>query len=388
MKILVFSKIFPNALEPHFGTFVFDETKALAQIHEIQVVAPIPWFPEFKFFKNWYTYSQIPEKESIDNIPVYHPTYLVTPKFGRAFYGHFLWMGLQNTIERIHNEFKFDLILAHYAYPEGFAAAQFSKKYNCPLILKIHGSDINVDANYWGRRIGVVKALRAADMILSVSEALKDKIIKLGIPAAKVRRLYNAVDSNFTVLDQNLCRQKLNLSPEKKYILFIGNLIPIKGIQNLIDVFQKYLLNENPEANLLIIGAGPLRKLLEKKIEKINSGNRISILGARPHSEIPVWMNASDLLCLPSYSEGFPVTLIEARACGLPFVASRVGGIPELINPEDTDLLVPPGENDALGRALKQKLNDLKFSQGPRVSHFTRTWRNVAEETSAILTKM
>jgi glycosyltransferase involved in cell wall biosynthesis len=352
------------------------------------VVAPVPWFPEVKFFKNWYSYSQIPKEEVIENIPVSHPTYLVTPKTGRSFYGYFLRQGINNTIEKIHAEFKFDIILAHYAYPEGLAAAYFSKKYNCPLILKIHGSDINVDINYRGRKIGVVKALRAADVILPVSEALKDKIIKLGIPAAKVLRLYNAVDSDFSVQDQKMSRQKLNLLPDKKYMLFIGNLIPIKGITNLIDSFEKYILKDTSEVDLVIIGAGPLRSELEKKIEKINSGNRIRLLGARPHSEIPAWMNACDLLCLPSYNEGFPVTLIEARACGLPFVASRVGGIPELVTPGDSDLLVPPGDIDALGMALKQKISELKPLEVTRISRFARTWKDVAEEMTKIFKKV
>ncbi len=388
MKILVISKIFPNALEPNFGTFVFDETKALSKIHEVRVVAPVPWFPEVKFFKNWYAYSQIPKEEIIENIPVSHPTYLVTPKIGRSFYGYFLRQGLKKTIEKIRVEFKFDIIIAHYAYPEGLAAAYFSKKYNCPLILKIHGSDINVDINYRARKIGVVKALRAADVILSVSEALKDKIIQLGIPAAKVFRLYNAVDSGFSVQDQKMSRQKLNLLPDKKYILFIGNLIPIKGISNLIDAFEKYILKEFSEVDLVIIGAGPLRSELEKKIEKINSGNRIRLLGVRPHSEIPAWMNACDLLCLPSYNEGFPVTLIEARACGLPFVASRVGGIPELVTPVDSDRLVPPGDIDALGKALKQKISESMLSEITRISRFARTWKDVAGEMTKIFIKV
>ncbi|MBN2089693.1 glycosyltransferase family 4 protein [candidate division KSB1 bacterium] len=384
MKILIISKIFPNSLEPHFGTFVFDETKALSKIHEVQVVAPIPWFPEVKFFKTWYKYSQMPMHEFIENIPVYHPTYLVTPKIGRMFYGYFLQQGLKKTIEEIHSQFKFDLILVHYAYPEGLAAAYFSKKYNCPLVLKIHGSDINIDVNYWGRRIGVIKALNAAHVIFAVSEALKRKIVTLGIPSTKIQRLYNAVDAGFTVQDQTLCRQQLNLLPDKKYILFVGNLIPIKGISNLIEAFHQYLIEGNSDVNLLLIGTGPLRSFLQQKIENLNLEDRITLVGARPHAEIPIWMNACDLLCLPSYNEGFPVTLIEARACGLPFVASCVGGIPELVTTTDSDLLVPPGDINALGMALKQKLSGLKSSPSVRISRFNRTWKDVAEEMTEV----
>lgn len=384
MKILIISKIFPNSLEPHFGTFVIDETKALSKIHEVEVVAPVPWFPAVKGFKSWYKYSQIPAHESIENISVHHPAYLVTPKIGRMFYGYFLRQGLKKTIARIRSTFKFDLILAHYAYPEGLAAAYFSKKYHCPLVLKIHGSDINVDANYWGRRIGIKKALHAAEVIFPVSEALKEKIAALGIPSAKLLRLYNAVDAGFTVQDQKHCRQQLNLPMDKKFILFIGNLIPIKGIPNLIEAFHRHILPAHPDVDLLLIGAGPLKAALQEKIENLHLGDRIKLIGARPHAEIPIWMNACDLLCLPSYNEGFPVSLIEARACGLPFVASRVGGIPELVSSTDSDLLVPPGDIDALGKALKQKVSGLKSSPSVRISLFNRTWKDVAEEMTKV----
>ncbi|MBN1348680.1 glycosyltransferase family 4 protein [candidate division KSB1 bacterium] len=379
MKLLIISKMFPNRLEQTFGKFVLDETIELAKMHDVRVIAPIPWFPRLPIFPKWYHFSLIPQQDTINNIPVYYPRYIVTPKIGRSFYGRNYIRGIRRTVARIWSHFQFDLILAHYAYPDGYSAAYYKKLYKRPLVLKLHGSDINEDLDIRGLRKGTLRALQKADLLVPVSRALKEEMLSEGIAAEKIKVINNGINKSlFRRMDRAECRRRLNLPPDKQLILYVGYLDPVKGVPLLIDGFQNYLNLGGNNTDLLLVGDGELREEVKQKINQMNLNQHVKLMGNKSHEQIPLWMNACDALCLSSYFEGYPMVLIEAKSCGLPIVATDVGGIKEILHDDASSRIVPRGDAMAIGRGIQQVLQQNRAAGG--VLPVSRSWEDVAED--------
>lgn len=389
MKILIISKIFPNHLSPMFGTFVFNETRALAQEHEVQVLAPIPWFPRLPVFKRWSQFAFIAPTEKIGGLPVAHPRYVVFPKIGRSLYGLNYILGIRRAVNQIHKTSGFDAILAHYAYPDGYAAAYFARKFGCPLLLKTHGSDIHEDVRYRSRRFGVVKALRRADRIIPVSQSLKKQIEALRIPPAKIQVIHNGIDTqHFNVRNQAACRAELGLAPDEKILLFVGQLVPVKGVLSLIQLFQKYIQQHGPQLRLVLVGGGELEKAVRQQIKAVNLEKQVTLAGPQHHDQIPKWMNAADILCLNSLNEGYPTVLIEAQACGLPIIATDVGGVREIIQNQNLERLIAPGDTAGFLTGLQELYQQIERNQKNRISRYSRTWDDVANDITRILQEL
>jgi glycosyltransferase involved in cell wall biosynthesis len=226
----------------------------------------------------------------------------------------------------------------------------------------VHGSDFLLLDAYPARRGRTLEALEQADGIIAVSEDLRNRMIQAGIDGAKIEVIYDGVDRDqFCPASQADARSQLGVPADAKMILFVGNLVKVKGIEVLIEAFRQ-LQSDSSEAICYLIGHGKLRRRLEKKIRSEKLAARIKLLGGRPHAELPNWYRAADLLVLPSYSEGVPCVLLEAAACGTPFVASSVGGIPEIAH-LGPNQLVPPGDPAALCNAMQQMLRAPRSSQ-------------------------
>lgn len=341
MKVLIISNLFPNKMEPNKAMFNKQQFGELSKLCELKIVAPLPYLK--------YSLGEVPKKEIIDDIEVYHPRYLVIPKVLRSLYGVFYFLGVIGRVREIYRSFKFDVILSSWVYPDGFGSALIARIFRKPFIIKVHGTDVNVLTQYFLRREMILYTFKRADMIIAVSKALKEKIISLGIPEEKIQLISNGVDTDlFRPIQKKACRDKLGLPLDKRIVLYIGNLEKVKGIDLLVDA-MKYLPGD---IELAVIGTGPLRN-------RLRSAKRISFYGSRSHSEIPLWMNACDVFCLPSRNEGCPNVILEAMACGVPIVASRTGGIPELIKSEKSGILVSPGNlaelSEGIHRALEIK---------------------------------
>jgi len=173
----------------------------------------------------------------------------------------------------------------------------------------------------------------------------------------KIVVIPNGVNTNlFRLMDQTECRKSLNLPEEKRVILFVGNLVPVKGVDYLLEAYSdasSFIRN----TMLIIIGDGSSEKSLKKETKRLGLGENVKFVSRQPYEKIPVWMNACDLFCLPSLNEGCPNVVLEAFACGKPVVASSVGGVPELITSEDVGLLVASHNSKALSDTLKASFN-------------------------------
>ncbi|MGQ4892553.1 MAG: glycosyltransferase [Candidatus Njordarchaeia archaeon] len=204
----------------------------------------------------------------------------------------------------------------------------------------------------------------------------------------KIMLTYNGFSSEqFYPMNQELCRKQLGLPLEKKILLNVSNLYPVKGHRHLIEAI-KNVTTVKENIMLIIVGDGPLRKDLENQIKKLNLKNYVKLVGAKPHSEIPLWMNAADLFVLSSLSEGNPTVMFEALGVGLPFVGTAVGGVPEVITSEDYGLLCPPKEPKYLAEKILIALEKEWDRDKIRKYAGQFTWENIAKQVITVYKKL
>ena len=333
MKILVFTSLYPNSQFPNHGIFIRERmAKFVRQSgHEIKVVAPVPYFPPIKGNARW-KYSQVSDKETDDGIEVFHPRYLVTPKVGMMFYGVFMFLSVVAFIARLRRTFDFDLIDSHFVYPDGLAGVLLGRYFGKPVTVSARGSDVNLYRTMRLIRPLLRYALKKADGVVAVSRALKTAMVELGVPGDRIAVIPNGVDGDkFTQLSRAEARIRLGLS-EGKIVLSVGHLAEVKGFELLVKA-MKVLEQDTRAGNLrlVIVGEGGYRKHLEWLIASLGLSSRVLLVGAIAHAQLPTWYNAADLFCLASEREGWPNVLMEALACGIPVLATPVGGVPEIL---------------------------------------------------------
>ena len=358
LKVLIITNAFPNNKEPNRGIFVKQSTIELANLCDVQVIAPVPWFPfKGRVFSKWSCSAEILDKEEINGIKIHHPRWLVIPKVLRSMYGFFFFFSVLPLVSRIRRQYDFDIIFGPWIYPDGFASVLLSRILKKPVVLQALGCDVNLYTNYFLRRQIIKWALSNSDKIVAVSRSLKENIIELGIQDDKVVFVPNGVDTAiFMPMNQLDCRNKLNLSADQKIILFVGSLEEVKGVMYLIDAFKKLTSTSDMDVHLFMVGIGSLGTEIRTRINELSLQDKVTLVGEVAHQNLPLWMNAGDLLCLPSIREGMPNVVLEALGCRKPVVASRIGGIPDMITSEDLGRLVEPCNAEALKDAFLEVL--------------------------------
>ena len=378
MKILVITNLFPNKLDPTKGIYNKHMVDEMAKLCDLKVVAPVPWVPRGRIAKKFFPYGSIPKKEIIDSIEVFHPSQFIIPKFGRILYGLYFYISLYGAIKKIYASFKFDLILASWVFPDGVGSYYIAKKLKVPIVIEALGSDINIFTKFWLRRIIIRRVLSKCNKVIAVSNALKNAIACIGVPAEKVQVVVNGVDGGvFNRINKDQARKTLKLPVDVKIILFVGNLVPVKGIEHLIDAYKLVSSYDN-NVRLILVGDGYLRPSLIKRAADYNV--EVSFYGRAPHAEISLWMNACDVFCLPSENEGCPNVILEAMACGIRIVASRVGGIPEIVSSYGPIELVEPKNIKQLSKALIKAVTGNEKREETQNLTSIRSWRNAAQE--------
>jgi glycosyltransferase involved in cell wall biosynthesis len=388
MNILVFTSLWPNAEQPNFAVFVKHRIAAMSQLEgvDVRVVAPVPYFPEKIQFPildrfwpgHWRKMARIPRRELVAGIETFHPRHLVTPKIGMTFYGRWMADGVESIVRRLRDEQPVDVIDAHYVYPDGYAATLIGERLKIPVVVTARGTDVNLFSRMPLIRPLVRKALMCADGVIAVSDALKRRMVELGVEAGKIATIRNGVDREVFYPQARMeARRKLGLDPQSRVIVTASALVPLKGIGRLVDAMA---LLRDTNSKLYVMGEGPQRAALETRIAKHGLTDRVLLVGSRPQSELAEWYSAADLFCLASHREGCPNVVIEAMACGLPVVAADVGGVGELVSRPDYGrvILAPTAENFAaeIEAALETKWNRVEIAK----SGCARSWSNVAND--------
>lgn len=362
MKILTYTSLFPNATDSNHGIFIQNRMLHYARhySHELQVVAPVPYFPNIPGFPRWSRYSKIPRQEKQQGITVLHPRYLVTPKAGMMLYGWHMFLGSLASVKRLQRGFDFAVIDAHFLYPDAFAAVLLGQVTRRPVIVSARGTDVHSYTRLLGIRPLLRFVLHRAAAVIAVCQKLKDMIVELGIPQEKVRVIGNGIDlRRFCPGDRLAARRELGLPPDRILILSVARIAEVKGIHHLIDAVTR-VRRLRSEVQLILVGScedSTYLKGLERRITQAKLDDAVRFVGPQPHAAMRDWYNACDLFCLCSAREGWPNVLLEALACGKPVVASRVGGIPEIVASADYGLLVDPPGGEGFARAIQAALD-------------------------------
>jgi glycosyltransferase involved in cell wall biosynthesis len=343
MKVLLFSSLFPSAAQPVHGVFVETRLRELLKAGDIQakVVAPVPWFPfKAERFGQYARYAATPRAELRNGLEVYHPRYALPPKVGMHVAPYAMALGALPTLKRLQKQgFDFDLIDAHYCYPDGVAAGLLAKWLSKPFFVTARGSDVNLIGEIARPRALMLATARAAAGSIAVSQALADRLIAMGAPADKVHTLRNGVDTaRFAPQPRDVARRRLGLSGEGRYLLMVGNLVELKGHAVAIEALTTLTAVE-----LLCVGAGPELAALQALAQRLGVEQRVRFVGQVGQADLKRWYSAADALALCSSREGWPNVLLEAMACGTPVIATRVGGTPEIVT------------NPAAGRLMERR---------------------------------
>jgi glycosyltransferase involved in cell wall biosynthesis len=351
MKILTFSTLYPSAARANHGIFVETRLRHLLASGNIEskVVAPVPWFPwRNPRFGAYATFAGVPREEQRHGIDVVHPRYVTVPKLGMSVAPFLLAAGARSAVERIiRRGYDFDIIDAHYFYPDGVAAVLLGRHFAKPVVITARGTDINLIANYWAPRRMIQWAAHRAAGIITVARALKDKLVALGVPAGRVEVLRNGVDLRFfREIDRDSSRRRLGF--RRTTLLSVGNLVPLKGHDLAIRALK--LL---PEMDLVLVGGGPERGALEALARESGLGDRVSFAGTLAQEDLRDYYGSADALVLASSREGWANVLLESMACGTPVIASRVGGTPEVVAAPEAGVLMTERTPEALAQAVQ-----------------------------------
>jgi glycosyltransferase involved in cell wall biosynthesis len=362
MKILILTTLYPNPWQPHRASYNRQQFAALAQQHDVRLIAPISWTDQ------WRSPSRGRHDRTIlrEAMIVDHPRFIFPPKMLRSLHGQCYLRSVRAAFNQVVGEFKPRVVLASWAYPDAWAAVKLARAADLPVVVKVHGSDVLLH-----RRRQTIEALSRADAVVAVSRQLAGKTTDLGVEAGRVHVVYNGIDDTLFHPGPPKTNQF-----DEPLVLFVGNLVPVKCLDVLIQACRR-LRDKGLKFQCRLIGQGPLEAALLKQIETAGLKDQVQLLGSRPLEELPDWYRAAGVLVLPSRSEGIPNVVLEAQACGTPVVASRVGGIPEVL---EEAAMVPPHDSAQLAEAIERALSQPRNS----VSQ-ARSWTASAEQLASVL---
>ena len=337
IRLLTFTSLYPHAGLPNQGVFVENRLRHLVGTGEVTstVLAPVPWFPSrHERFGAWSRHARAERHERRHGLEIHHPRFAVIPRVGMNLAPSLLAVSGERAARRLQaSGLVFDLIDAHYLYPDGVAAVRIGRVLGLPVVMTARGSDVTEIPGYKAPRRKILDAVAAAAAVITVSAGLRDALVRLGADAAKITVLRNGVDLQgfHPPADRAAARRALGIT--RPALLSVGHLIGRKGHARVIEALQRL-----PDHELLIVGEGPDRGRLESLAR---DNGRVRLLGARPHAELPAIYGAADTLVLASDREGWANVLLESMACGTPVVASDIPGNTEVVLAREAGLIVP-----------------------------------------------
>lgn len=355
MKILTFTSLYPNAINPQHGIFVETRLRQLVASADVtaSVIAPIPWFPlSVGPFRRYAEFAAAPARETRHGIDIHHPRFLTIPKIGMPLSPASMARAARRQFRDIVETGNIDLIDAHYFYPDGVAAAMLAAEIGIPCVITGRGTDLNVFPDFPAARRKILQAVDRAAACITVSETLRDRLVEIGAPAEKVTTLRNGVDLDLFAPapeDGDALRQRLGISG--RMIVAVGNLAPEKGQRLIVEA-----LRDLSDVTLVLVGAGPDAAHLAAAAQDFGVADRVHLAGRVPQADLAAYFTAAEVSVLASAREGWPNVLLESMACGTPVVATDVGGVREIVTSPAAGTVVADQTSQALAAAISEIL--------------------------------
>lgn len=340
--VLVLSTLYPNAVNPRFGTFVARSIEALAKRGDwrVTVVSPIGVPP--LALGRYRALADLPEVSEEGGVTIYRPHFTLIPRIGARRNAAAIARAVLPLARRLHAALPLDLIDAQFFCPDGPAAAEIAEDLGLPLTIKARGSDIS----FWGAhdfaRRQMLAAASSAKGLLAVSRDLAGQMAAMGMDAGKITVHYTGLDRDrFRPFDHPQLRRQLSeelgfeMPANAPLLACVGALIERKG-QGIAIAALKAV----PGARLVLIGKGEDEARLRALAASEGVAERVLFAGLIDHDLMPLILSAADVMVLPTASEGLANAWVEALACGTPVVTCDVGGARELISSPTAGRLV------------------------------------------------
>lgn len=360
-SILVYSSLFPHRGQPNAGVFIRERMFRVARELPVVVVVPVPWFPLQGLLRLIRPHFRppAPRYEQQDGIDVYFPRYLGFPGILKRLDGILMAMGSYLRLRKLKKERDIELIDSHFAYPDGYAATLLGKWLKLPVTITLRGTEVRVSQSELLRPL-MLEALSSATRVFSVADFLRQHVASLGADVEKVVVVGNGVDTEkFYPVARSDAREVLGLSSDDQVLISIGGLVPRKGFHRVIEVLPELLI-DFPRLKYLIVGGGgpegDFGQHLKDQVAALGLTNNVIFLGAMPSEKLKVPLSASDLFVLSTQNEGWANVFLEAMACGLPVITTKVGGNAEVVVNDDLGVLVEFGNPAQLMAAIRKAL--------------------------------
>ena len=351
-------RAYPNRVQPLFGLWVRQLVADSVAFAEPKVVSPAPWCPPLPGLPEDLTiFRGIERRSDDDGVEVLHPRFVIAPglTFASVEAASYLATAMR-VVPRLRRRFPFDLVHAHFTYPDGVVAVALGRRYGVPVLI--------TEQAPWGEwlathplvRRQAVWAARNATFQIAISTAVQRSIERFTGSLEHLRVVPDAVDHSQFTLPSNGTKKIPNR------VLFVGVIRPVKGVDVLLRA-MRLLTDRGLDLELVLIGEGHFRKYreeqdrLERWSGELGLADRVHFVGRKPLPELVRAMQESALLVLPSHAESLGMVLVEALACGTPVVATRCGG-PEDIVDDGVGVLVPPDDPEALANGMTSVLSD------------------------------
>lgn len=365
-NILLFTSIYPLPWQPNKATFNFQQYECLSKEHHVDFLVPVPWL---EWFKNM---GKLIDRHDYKHV-CYFPFFYV-PGFFRGFNSFFLVLSTIISIVPILKLMKAKTVLASWASPDGLACAWLKNICKYRLFIQCLGSDVNVHSKHYFRKALLKKSFDLSDGVITVSKALQGEVEKIS-KKAKVETIYNGVNfSQFTLSAEKF---------DQTSLIFIGNMIKTKGIYELLNAV-KTMIGSGSYFHLHMVGNGPEIDNIKTLLITNNLQQSVTVHGTINHHQVVDLLQKCHVLVLPSYQEGVPNVIMEALACGVPVVATKVGGIPEVVNDNNGVLINHHNEGDIVA-GIEKCLSNTWNGQAIRESIKLYTWGANVKQLSSFL---
>ena len=383
MHVVFLTSAFPHDAGSGVDMVHVRRARELARRAPVTAVVPTPWVPPLlRRNPRFAAYAGVPRSTRLAGVPVFYPRYVQVPGMG-PWAGASMALGALPLLRRLRRDGLCDVVFAQAILPDGLAAVLLGRETGAAVACLGRGSDVNLASRSRLGRWLTGRVVRHAAAVGTVAHELAATLARragAGTPAV----LYNGIDlDRFAPGDARPARLALDLDPTGPIVLFVGRLVPGKGLFVLVDAFAR-LTTTRPDARLVLVGDGPLHDDVVRQAWLAGVSHRVTITGAVAHERVADWMRASDVLVLPSEAEGFPNVVREALACGRPVVATAVGDVPRIVGPE-TGRLVPVGDAAALATALAGTLATTWDPAALRRSVAHMTWEECGAATHRFL---
>jgi teichuronic acid biosynthesis glycosyltransferase TuaC len=382
LRILSLSCVYPNPNEPELGLFVRSRLHHLSALAEVKVVAPIAFIRHGRWpgDKRKVSFRRTEEKAEI-----LHPIWIYPPG-GTWINAACLALRVFPVAIRMRKQFRFDVIDAHFGYPDGISACLLAAALGVPFTVTLRGNEtMHAHARICG---WIMKwALRRAARVITVSRRLSEFALSAGVCAEKVSVIPNGIENGvFYPRDRMACRVKHGIAREARVILSAGSLIERKGHHRVLHAVSA-LKRQGSPCELLLAGGpgreGQFEECIHQLVRELGLERSVRLEGQVAPQQMAELMSASDVLCLASTREGWPNVIHEAMACGLPVIATDVGAVPEMMPSPEYGLVVPVGDQEALAGALLRALDKDWDRQAISAWAQSRSWQQVAREVFA-----